>query len=566
MNNYAIARVFSRIADLMELRGDNAFKIRAYRTAAQTMEETTESLEVLAERGELHSVPGVGDAIAGKTEEILATGTCRLLEELKREVPDSLTELLNLPGFGVKKVQATWKGLGVRNLDDLERVAADGQLRTLPGFSVKTEANLLQAIAGVRRRRERTPIGRALPYAEGLIRLLQETGRFESLELAGSLRRRQDLVDDIDLVGVAKDGEAAAAVEAVATHAEVREVLAREDGCLEAATEGRFRLDLRVVESPAELGTALLRATGSGAHWARLEALATERGGTLEGASEEAIYASLGLASVPPELREDRGEIEAAGNGTLPNLIEVADIRGALHAHSTWSDGSVSVAEMARTARELGHAYLAITDHSKAMGITGGLDAERLAAQMAEIEALNSDLAASGTAFRVLRGIECDVLADGTLDLPLDLLARLDFVIASLHLYQRQDRDTITARAVRAIESGVVHLLAHPTGRILGIRDPSALDLDPVMDAALKHNVALEINAFPDRLDLNEIQARAAKERGIPISINPDAHRPEHLSLLRYGIWQARRAWLEPEDVINTWPLDRLQAWLPRQG
>jgi DNA polymerase (family 10) len=344
----------------------------------------------------------------------------------------------------------------------------------------------------------------------------------------------------------------------------VREVLAQdEEGRLEAMTEGGLRLDLRVGKA-AEWGGLLLHATGSHAHLSRLTELAAEKGVALAGAEEDAIYATLGLAAIPPELREDRGEIGAARDGRLPKLIEVSDMRGALHAHSTWSDGAVSVAEMARAARELGHEYLAITDHSKAMGITGGLDAERLALQMAEIEALNAELAASGTEFRVLRGIECDVLADGTLDLPLDLLSRLDFVIASLHLYQKQDRDTITARAVRAIESGVVHMLAHPTGRILGVRDPSALDLGPVMDAALTHRVALEINAYPDRLDMNEMQARAAHDRGIPISINPDAHRPEHLSLLRYGVWQARRAWLEPDDVINTWPLDRLQAWLPR--
>lgn len=554
MTNYAIARVFTRIADLMEIQGENPFKIRAYRTAAQTMQEMTENLQVLAERGELRTIPGVGEAIADKTREIVATGTCRLYEKLKAEVPESLIELLSLRGFGTKKIHLVWKELGVRNLDELERAARDGRIRQLAGFSEKSEANLLEAIEGTRRRRERWPIADALPYAEGLLRLLRETGRFTRLELAGSLRRRQDTVGDVDFVGSAADETEALA--AVAAHPETAEVLQRGEHAITICSQNRLRVDLHLVPE-ARFAEGLLRYTGSVAHQQQLALRGTP--GAEAGTDEAALYRSLGLTWIDPELREGRGEIEAAAENRLPHLIEATDIRGILHAHSTWSDGSASIARMAQAARDLGYAYHGNTDHSQVLTIAGGLDPDRLRAQAAEIDALNASFT---DGFRILKGIECDILADGSLDLPLELLDELDVVVASVHSHQRQDRETITARVVRALESGVVDILAHPTGRILGVRDPSAVDLERVMDAALANRVALEINAFPDRLDLNECYARRAKERGIPISLNTDAHKPEHLSLLRYGIWQARRAWLEPEDVINTWPLDRLLGWL----
>jgi DNA polymerase (family 10) len=557
MNNYAVARVFSRIADLMEIKGENVHKIRAYRTAAQTMQELTESLEVLAERGELQSIPGVGEAIAAKTRDILATGATKLYDGLKAEVPESLVELLGIPGFGVKKIRSVWQELGVRTLADLEQAAGEHRLRTIPGFSDKTEANVLEAVAAARKRRDRTPIGVALPYAEGLARLLRATGKFERLEIVGSLRRRKDTLGDIDLLGASSDPEGA--LEALLASGEVGEVLERGEHGLTVLTQDRLRLDLCVV-SPEAFPAELQRRTGSEAHTARLGALAVEKGVSLPArvTDEEEVYRSLGLPWIPPELREGQGEIEAARDGRLPRLIEERDYRGVLHAHTTWSDGAVSVERMALAARDLGHSYLAITDHSQALTIAGGLDEARLLAQMAEIDGVNAKLAG----FRVLRGIECDIMGDGSLDLPCELLERLDFVIGSVHSHQRQDEETMTRRIVRALESGVLDLLAHPTGRILGVRDPYGVDMERVMDAALANGVAMEINAYPDRLDLNEGYARRAKDRGIPISVNPDAHRPEHLGLLRYGIGQARRAWLEAEEVINTWPLDRLTRWL----
>ncbi len=566
MNNYAIARVFSRIADLMEIQGENAFKIRAYRNAAQTMQEMTESLEVLAERGELQNIPGVGEAIAAKTRDIIATGTCDLYERLKEQVPESLIEVLHLPGFGPKKIQAVWRELGIRNLAELEDAAQSHRLQGIGGLGEKSEAKLLEAIIAHRRRLLRRPIGVALPYAEGLIRALQASGTAAQVSLAGSLRRRQDTVGNIDLAAAAT--QPAAVLDAFGTLGEATRVIERDEEHAVIETANGMHASLWV-SSRERFPVLLQRRTGSRQHNEQLLEHAAGQGLSLESlelsqpAAEEepdaAVYRALGLPWIAPELREGHGEIEAARTGKLPRLIEVDDIRGALHAHSTWSDGAAPIARMAEAAHAAGYAFHGNTDHSKNLAIARGLDEERLRLQMAEIDALNATFT---DGFRVLKGIECDILPDGSLDLPLELLNELDVVVASVHVNQKQDLETMTQRILRALESGVVDILAHPTGRILGTRDPYAVDMDRVMDAALANRVALEINAFPDRLDLNEEYARQAKERGIPISINPDAHRPEHLQMIRWGISQARRAWLEPEDVINTWSLDRLLEWL----
>jgi len=559
MNNYAIARIFTRIADLMELQGDDPFKLRAYRNAAQTMQELTESLETLAERGELQTVPGIGQAIAGKTQEILSTGTCKLYEELKKKVPESLTDMLGLPGFGPKKIHTVWKELGVRSLDELESAAREQRLRNVKGLGARTEANLVEAIEAFRRRRERAPIGLALPYAEGLARLFLSECGFQRLEVAGSVRRMADMTDEMALAGIAADPEAALA--AVAAHPEVREVLARSGDMVCVCTQNNFAVRVSAATGNS-FGRLLLRETGSDAHLAALREQAEVKGvdlGALPGDDEEQCYAALGLPCIPPELREGRGEVDAAREGRLPRLIEAGDMRGILHAHSTWSDGSASIADMAAAARAQGYGFHGNTDHSKALGIAHGLDEDRLRAQMAEIDALNATFT---DGFRVLKGIECDILADGALDLPVELLAELDFVIGSVHSHQKLDQEAMTRRIVAALESGAVDLLAHPTGRLLGARDAYSVDIERVFDAAVEYAVALEINAAPDRLDLHDLHARQAKERGIPISINTDAHRPADLASLRYGIAQARRAWLEADDVINTWPLERLLEWV----
>jgi DNA polymerase (family X) len=584
MTNYAIARIFGRIADLMEIKGENPFKIRAYRNAAGNLQELTESLEVLAERGDLREIPGVGEAIADKTREILATGTCKVYEDLRREVPESLAELLKLPGFGPRKIQSAWRELGVVDLESLEQAAREHRLQTLPALGAKTEEKLLHAIEGHHRRRERTPLFIALPYADALARALAATHPFQRVEVAGSVRRMQDTIGDIDLVAITTDPEAA--VEAFCTVSEVAEVVERGPRGASVRTREGYRVDLRL-GPPEQFASLLHHFTGSAAHNIHLRRLASQRGARLneygifssDGSessepsaqagdagmplkiiSDEAdIYRFLGLPWIPPELREDWGEIQAAAGGALPSLIEERDYRGVLHAHSTWTDGAASIERMAETARGLGYAYHACTDHSRALAMARGLDPVRLREQMQEIDRLN---ALEEGEFRILKGIECDILADGTMDLPVELLAELDVVVASIHSRHQQDREAMTRRIVRALETGVVDILAHPTGRLLGARDPYEVDLERVFDAAEQFQVALEINAYPDRLDLDDLNARRARDRGLLLSLNPDAHRPEHLSMLRLGMAQARRAWLAPEQVLNTWPLDRLQAWL----
>lgn len=555
MNNYAVARTFERIADLMEIKGENPFKVRAYRQASQTMQELTESLEVLAERGDLKGIPGVGDAIASKTRDILATGTTGLLDELRGEIPESLIELLALPGFGVKKVQAVWRGLDVRTPADLLRAAQQQKLRTLPGFTARTEATLQEAITAHWRRLREEPVGIALPDTESLVEEMLGSGAFSRVELVGALRRRKDTVPMRTLLAVAADLERLPAE--LRTHnapgdRDLVRLVTRTGGSVTAwlCTDARF-------------GQYLALLTGSEAHVEHLRARAAARGRSLDtddwGTTEEEVYAQLGLPWIPPEMREDRGEFDVAEAGSLPRLVKSGDYRGCLHAHTTWSDGLADVGAMAEAARRLGYAYHAVTDHSKALTVARGLDEARVLAQQQEIASLNAGFA---DGFRVLSGIECDILADGTLDLSLEVLDRLDVVVASVHLHRKQDEATMTARIVRALESGVVDILGHPTGRLLGARDPYPLDVERVIRAAIANQVALEINAYPDRLDLDDVWARRAHELGAVLSINPDAHRPEHLALLRHGMGQARRAWLTPEAVINCWPPDRLFDWL----
>lgn len=573
MTNQAIARILARMADLLEIENDNPFKVRAYRRAAEQIEGLTENLASLVERGDLESLPGIGKGLAAKITEMVTTGACAEYEALRVRVPEGLPELLSLPGLGPRRVAQLWKERGIASLVDLEAAAQAGTLRNLPGISERTEANLLAAIEQYRRRTARWPIGRALPYAESLVSQLLATGAFERIEIAGSLRRWRDTVGDIDLVAVARDPQAA--LGAFCGLREAEAVLERDDRFARLrAEEGRV-VELRLAP-PEQWGAVLLQQTGSAAHLARLQELARARGWRLDDfgvapdrereapiavAEEADLYAALGLPPIPPELREDRGEIEAALSGRLPVPIAPSDYRGVLHAHTNWSDGAASIAAMVEAARALGHEYLAITDHSRALTVARGLDEERLRRQMAEIDALN----ATRPGILVLKGIECDIRADGTLDLDPALLAELDLVIGSIHSHFRQDVTTMTRRIVAAMESGVVDLIAHPTGRLLGVRDPYAVDVDRLLDAAAATGVALEINAAPERLDLDDDLARRAAERGIPIAINPDAHTPAALGLLRYGIGQARRAWLTPEQVLNAWPAERLCAWLQRR-
>jgi DNA polymerase (family 10) len=571
MTNYEIARIFGQIADLMEVQGENPFKVRAYRKATDTIEGLTESLESIAARGALDTVPNIGKGIGEKVEEIVNTGSALLLEELQAKVPAGLPELLNISGLGTKKVQALYAERGIGSIDELEAAVREHRLRDLPGFGAKTEENILQGIEAYRRRSERWPLGKALPYAERLVAALREVPGVERLEIAGSLRRMRETIGDVDLVGTARDP--VPVMEAFVSLPQVRETLLKGETRTSVMTHEGIQVDLRIVK-PEDFGALLHHFTGSREHNIRLRSMAEDRGAKINeygvfdvktgeeihlGSDEADLYRFLELPYIPPEIREDRGEIEAAREGRLPRLIEMGDIRGNLHGHSDWSDGVAPIATMVETARALGHAYIAITDHSKNLGVANGLDEVRLRRQMAEIEALNQ---VAGAQIRVLTGIEVDIMGDGTLDLDPGVLNELDVVVASVHSYFRQDTETITARMIRAMEAGCIDIVGHPTGRLLGHRDPYAVDVERIIDAAAATKTALEINANPERLDLNDVYARRAREKGVLISINTDAHHPRNFDLLRYGISTARRAWLEAEDVINTWPLERLLAWL----
>lgn len=573
MTNHAIARQFALLADLLEIQDDNAFKIRAYRRAAEQIGGLTENLQTIAARGELESIPGIGKGIAGKIEELCAGGTMRELERARQLSPEGLIEILALPGFGPRKARTLHEKLGITSLDELEAAAREGRVAGVAGVGVRSDPDLLEKIAAYRRRSSRWPIGRALPFAQNLARSLAQGCGSPRVEIAGSVRRMCDTAANIDLLVQADDTEARGRVQSCL--AEVGDLVEEGPERLRARGHGGPLVTLHLATA-ATFAHRLRWATGSAAHNEQLAARAADHGLRMDehgvvtqageatplAAEDEAtVYAAFGLPLIPPELREGRGEIEAAAAGRLPQLLTAADFRGILHCHSTYSDGRASIATMAAAARDKGQQFIAMTDHSRSLGVAHGLDEERLRQQMAEIDALNAEMP---DGFRILKGIECDILADGTLDLPEDLLRELDVVIGSVHSHFSQDLETMTARVVRALETRCVSVLAHPTGRILGGRDPYQIDLDRVIDAALATGTALEINADPSRLDLKDVHARQAHEAGVPISINTDAHVPETLDYLTYGVATARRAWLEPEDVINTWPLERLVEWLHR--
>lgn len=573
LSNYDLARIFTTIADLLQIRGEVVFKINAYRKAAESLTELGRDINVVWAEGGLDGlkeIPGIGKAIAEKIDELLSTGELVFLKRLTAEVPESLTELLAVPDLGPKKVRLVWESLNITTLAELEAAAQAGKLRELSGFGAKSEQKVLAGIAALKARRtDRTPIGDALPLAEALLADLRALPEVQSAEAAGSLRRRKETVGDIDIL-VASDNPAPVMAAFVG-----REDVSRVVGQGEVKSSVEFTNGMRAqlwVHPPARFGTALQYATGSKDHNVRMRELAQSQGLSLSEhaltrddgsellcATEAEVYETLGLAWVPPELREDRGEIAAARNNALPALISVGDICSSLHNHSTWSDGKASIREMAQAAIDRGYAVLAITDHTHSLGIANGMSVDDVRAQRDEIDKAQAEL---GDQIVLLQGCELEIRADGTLDYPDAVLAELDIVVASLHVSLRQDRETITQRLLNAIHNPHVDIVGHPSGRLLPDRPGADLDMERVLAAARDTGTALEINASPMRLDLRDIYARRAGEMGIRLSINTDAHHPDHYDLLPYGVAVARRAWLTPAQVINTWPVDELRAWL----
>lgn len=557
------------IGDLLELRAENRFKILAYRKAARSIESLKEDIEHVCSEGRLESIPGVGKAIAEKVEEYLRTGKIESYDELISQTPHGLSELLQISGLGPKTIFLLHEKLGIANLDELEKAAREHRIRRLARMGPTSEANILKSIERYKKRSTRIPYSVAEPIVEDILSYLNGIDGLEHITPAGSFRRGKETVGDIDIL--ATSSKPAEVISAFVRMPMVEEVLGQGPTKASVVVRGTIQVDLRIVEHRS-YGTVLQYFTGSKEHNVRLRQIAIDQGYSLseyslkkmaDGTdlffdSEEEIYARLGMQYIPPEMREDTGEVEAALAGKLPRLLELTDIKGDLHVHSSWSDGQNSIEQMARAAKALGYEYIASADHSPSVGIAGGLTPENLERKIEEIAAVNEML----EGFTVLVGTEVDIRADGRLDYPDDLLAKCDVVVASVHMAQQQKERTITGRIISAIENKNVDIIAHPTGRIIGKRDPYEVDMQAVLEAAARNGTAMEINAYPNRLDLNDVWTRTAKDLGVKLSIDSDAHAMVQLKVMKYGVTVARRGWLEKGDVLNTMGLQELMKAL----
>jgi DNA polymerase (family X) len=563
VKNREIAALFDRIADALEIRGESGFKVVAYRKAARILQDMTEDVEIVARDGRLESIPGIGSGLAGKIEEYIKTGGMAKYREVMKGVPEGLLGLLEVQGLGGKTIHLMREKLGVGGLEDLKRAIADGSLAGLYGMGEKKVENIRKAIEARERVAERISISEAAVVADGVIAYLQGAPGISRVSAAGSLRRMKETVGDIDILACGKDG--AGIIRYFVRHPDAVRVLAEGEtkgSIVVRAEETERQVDLRIVR-PEEYGAALLYFTGSKAHNITLRGLAKDRGlkiseyGVFRGAKrlagreEEDCYKVLGMPWIPPEMREDRGELELALEGRLPRLLEASEVRGDLHVHTRASDGVLSLEEVAEHARKMGYAYVAVCDHSRAAHYAHGLDERRLFAQGREIEALNRRL----RGFRLLKGVEADILADGSIDLADGLLAGLDFVVAAVHSGFKKN---VTERMVRALANPHVRTIAHPTGRLISGREGYDVDIDRVIEAAARRGKALELNAYPDRLDLDEHNLKKAKERGVRITLGTDTHFAEGFRMMRFGVGIARRAWLERKDVLNTLDADGL--------
>lgn len=570
MNNKQLADTFTLIANLLEIKGEIIYKTLAYRKAAESLMGLGRDASEFWKEGKLEEIPGVGKAIAEKIDELLSTGKLQFLEKIKKEIPEELASWLAVPSLGPKKVGMIWKTLGITSLSQLESAAKAGKLRDLPGMGAKSETAILEGIASLSRRSGRMPLGRAYPLAQNIIAQLKKVKGVAAAEPAGSLRRMRSTVGDLDILVAAKDS--AAVMEAFTNLPNVSRVLGK--GEFKSSIEFGDGVRAQVwVHPPQEFGTALQYATGSKDHNVQLRQIALDKGLSLSDhsfkkvkggkeifcATEEEVYKTLGLPWIPPELREDKGEVQAAKANKLPKLIELKDLKADLQMHSTWSDGKLSMLEMARASAKRGMKVIAFTDHSASLGVTQGLKMEDHKKQAAEIKKIQKQL---GDEILVLHASEVEIKADGSLDYPDEFLASLDLVLASMHTSLRQPRDKVTERVIKAIRNPHVDIIGHPTGRLIPDREGADLDMEAILQAASETGVAMEINAHPARLDLDDVYARRAKELGIPISINTDAHSEEDMDMRFYGVAVARRAWLTKEDVINCWSTDKLLKWL----
>ncbi|MFZ5594986.1 MAG: DNA polymerase/3'-5' exonuclease PolX [Pseudomonadota bacterium] len=570
IHNADIAAIFEEIANLLEIQGANLFRVRAYRNAARTVGDLGRDIKTLLEKGEdLTNLPGIGEDLAGKIKEIVDTGKCSMLDKLHKELPPAITELLKIPNLGPKRVKTLYHDLDIQTLEQLYRAARDGRIRELPGFGAKTEQNILQAVEIHAGATKRFKLAVAAQYASALVNYLKKVKGADQVIVAGSFRRMRETVGDLDILVTA--APASPVMERFTAYDEVKDVLSSGATRSSVILKSGLQVDLRLVGRES-FGAALQYFTGSKTHNIAIRRLGQERGlkineygvfkgdKRIAGETEESVYKTVGLPYIPPELREDRGEIEAARAGRLPHLIELHDLKGDLHLHTKATDGRNTIKDMALAARERGYEYIAITEHSRRLTVAHGLDPQRLLKQIDEIDRLNAEL----SGITVLKGIEVDILEDGGLDLPDSVLERLDLVIGAVHSKFDLPRARQTERILRAMDHPHFTMLAHPTGRLLEQREPYDVDMLRIIRKARKRGCYLELNAHPERLDLLDSHCQMAKEEGVLVSINSDAHNTLDLDNLRYGIGQARRGWLERQDVLNTRTLKELRPLLKR--
>jgi DNA polymerase (family 10) len=572
VTNAEVAAMLNRVADLLEIRGENFFKLRAYREAVRQIDNLTTEVASLLQAGTLKDVPGIGPAIEKKIAEFVTTGQLEFLTNLEAQIPPALLDLTRVPGLGPRTAKEIYDGLGIMTLDALEAAARDHRLQTLPGIKAKTEENILKGLAVLKRTESKTYFPEALLLADTLLVSLRALPGVVRAEIAGSVRRAQETVGDLDLLVAAREPERIAAE--LVHLPQVAEVVASGSTRSTIRVRSGLQVDLRAVV-PESFGAAWQYFTGSQAHNVQLRGRAErmgrlkineygvyrEDGSRIAGETEEEVYAAVGCAWIPPEIREGRGEIEAAAAGTLPALVQQPDLRGDLHTHSDWSDGRTDIKTMARAAQQHGYRYMALTDHTQSLLVAGGLTPERFRQRGAEIARVNREL----TDFRILAGAEVDILADGRLDLPDDVLESLDLVVASVHTAFDQSREVMTERVVRALRSPHVDVLGHPTCRRLDRREGTAVDLDAVIAEAARSGTALEINSSPMRLDLNDTWARQALAAGVLLAVDNDAHYPAEFGYVRYGVAIARRAGAGVANVLNTRSVDELLAHCRRR-
>lgn len=567
MKNKEVAEIFRKTAQLLEIKGDNPFRIRAYERAAQTIEALTKDVEELAKEGKLDKLPGIGADLASKIKEILKIGTLSLYEELKKEIPPVLLTFLEIPGLGPKKVKAIYEKYGITSIEELEKACLQHKIARLPGFGLKTEENILKGIKLFRDKTGRRPLGEVLPLAEEVVKLIKDKAPLKEIAIAGSIRRRRETVKDIDVLITSH--QPPEVMKIIVELPLVEEVIAFGETKTSVRLRGGIQMDVRVVE-PESWGAALAYFTGSKEHNIRIRELALEKGLKINeygvfrgeekvaGKTEEEVYAVIGLPFIPPELREDRGEVEAALQGKLPKLVKDEDIKGDGHVHSKFSDGTASLEEIIAKAEAMGLSWVAVCDHSQGLKVAGGLSIEELFKKKKRIEELN----ARSSKVKLIFGAEVDILSDGTLDYPDEVLKEIDFVIAAIHTGFQQEERQITHRIVSALKHPLVHALSHPTGRVIGEREAYQVNMEEVLKVAKEYGKALEINAYYKRLDLNDIYIKACVELGIPLIIGTDAHFLDQMEYIKLGVAVARRGWCEKKDLLNILDYDNFIKWL----